>query len=81
MVSRSMILQCCLCIAWIKKIDVFVILCYQYYFYKGQIMADSKTTVKEMLEHMEEFVNERDWEQYHSPKNLAMGLAIGCNLS
>ncbi len=39
-------------------------------------MADDKTTVKEMLEHMEEFVRERDWEQFHSPKNLAMGLAI-----
>lgn len=39
-------------------------------------MADDKTTVKEMLAHMEEFVKERDWEQFHSPKNLAMGLAI-----
>jgi NTP pyrophosphatase (non-canonical NTP hydrolase) len=25
---------------------------------------------------MQQFVHERDWEQFHSPKNLSMGLAI-----
>lgn len=25
---------------------------------------------------MSRFVNERDWQQFHSPKNLAMGLAV-----
>ena len=25
---------------------------------------------------VEEFERERDWEQFHSPKNLAMGIAI-----
>ncbi len=39
-------------------------------------MPDNTTTIKEMLDRMADFVAERDWEQYHSPKNLAMGLAI-----
>jgi len=32
------------------------------------------------LEHLakclREFANERDWEQFHSPKNMAMALSI-----
>jgi len=27
---------------------------------------------------LREFVAERDWEQFHSPKNLAMALAVEC---
>lgn len=37
----------------------------------GRIM-DMKTLKKEVRK----FVKERDWEKYHSPKNLAMGLSI-----
>ncbi|GHD30026.1 nucleotide pyrophosphohydrolase [Halioglobus pacificus] len=29
----------------------------------------------ELLEHARQFAIERDWEQYHSPKNLSMALA------
>jgi dCTP diphosphatase len=38
-------------------------------------MPDSTTTVGELREIMRRFVSERDWEQFHSPKNLVMALA------
>jgi dCTP diphosphatase len=39
-------------------------------------MPDSTTTVAQLREAMGRFVAERDWEQFHSPKNLAMALAV-----
>lgn len=39
-------------------------------------MADQNTTIDELKKCYEQFVSERDWEQYHSPKNLAMSLAV-----
>jgi len=39
-------------------------------------MPDTSTTLQELKEAFARFVRERDWEQFHSPKNLAMGLAI-----
>ena len=39
-------------------------------------MADDKTTIKELKEYMADFVGQRDWQQFHSPKNLAIGMAI-----
>ena len=38
-------------------------------------MSDQTTTVAELREWMRRFVAERDWEQFHSPKNLVMGLS------
>lgn len=38
-------------------------------------MRDDQTTVAELRERVLAFVRERDWEQFHSPKNLSMGLA------
>jgi dCTP diphosphatase len=38
-------------------------------------MPDSTTTVARLREAMARFVAEREWEQFHSPKNLAMALA------
>lgn len=38
-------------------------------------MPDSTTTVAMLRQAMAHFVAERDWEQFHSPKNLAMALA------
>ncbi len=38
--------------------------------------ADSGTTVGELRETVRQFVQERDWKQFHSPKNLSMALAI-----
>ena len=39
-------------------------------------MPDATTTVAALRDAMRRFVAERDWEQFHSPKNLAMGLAV-----
>jgi dCTP diphosphatase len=39
-------------------------------------MDDSNTTLQDLKARMAEFVRERDWEQFHSPKNLAMSIAI-----
>ena len=39
-------------------------------------MADECTTVAELKQLVEEFVAERNWHQFHTPKNLAMALSI-----
>jgi dCTP diphosphatase len=39
-------------------------------------MTDDKTTVAELRQTIEEFVAQREWQPFHSPKNLAMSLAI-----
>jgi len=39
-------------------------------------MNDQTTTIADLKQLMQEFINERDWSQFHSPKNLAMSLAI-----
>ncbi len=39
-------------------------------------MTDDTTTVADLRATIATFVAERDWEQFHSPKNLAMSLAI-----
>lgn len=39
-------------------------------------MSDSQTTLQELKERMAAFVRERDWEQFHTPKNLSMSIAI-----
>jgi NTP pyrophosphatase (non-canonical NTP hydrolase) len=36
---------------------------------------DSNTTVADLKTRVLAFVRERDWEQFHSPKNLSMALA------
>ncbi len=38
-------------------------------------MTDARTTVAELRERVLAFARERDWEQFHSPKNLSMALA------
>lgn len=37
--------------------------------------TDTTTTVSELKARILAFVRERDWEQFHSPKNLSMALA------
>lgn len=37
--------------------------------------SDSETTVGELRAAWERFVDERDWRQFHWPKNLAMAVA------
>jgi dCTP diphosphatase len=39
-------------------------------------MPDSSTTVAELARAVAHFVAEREWERFHSPKNLAMALAV-----
>lgn len=39
-------------------------------------MSDSDTTVAQLRQLVEQFVHERDWHQFHTPKNLSMSLAI-----
>ena len=37
---------------------------------------DSHTTLADLKELVNKFVDDRDWEKYHSSKNLAMSIAI-----
>ena len=39
-------------------------------------MSDQTTSVQQLREAVRQFVSERAWEPFHSPKNLAMALAI-----
>lgn len=36
----------------------------------------SAKTLAEIQERLREFADERDWDQFHSPKNLSMALAV-----
>jgi len=38
-------------------------------------LTDSITTIAELKSRVLAFVRERDWEQFHAPKNLSMALA------
>lgn len=38
-------------------------------------MPDSTTSVAALKEAVRQFAAEREWERFHSPKNLSMGLA------
>jgi NTP pyrophosphatase (non-canonical NTP hydrolase) len=38
--------------------------------------TDSTTTVAQLRQLIADFVAERDWSQFHSPKNVSMALAI-----
>lgn len=40
------------------------------------LMEDPEITLQEIKARIKQFVRERDWEQYHSPKNLSMSIAI-----
>ena len=39
-------------------------------------MNDKDTTVAAMKGMVEKFVDQRDWQQFHDPKNLSMSIAI-----
>ena len=38
--------------------------------------SDESTTVQDLRQMVNEFVSEREWEKFHSPKNITMALAI-----
>ena len=39
-------------------------------------MPDASTTFEVLKDAVRRFVAEREWEKFHSPKNLVMGLAV-----
>lgn len=39
-------------------------------------MSDQTTTVEELRDVVRQFVDKRQWQPFHNPKNLAMSLAI-----
>jgi dCTP diphosphatase len=39
-------------------------------------MNDSITTIQELKEKFKKLVDDRDWAQFHSPKNIVMDIAI-----
>lgn len=39
-------------------------------------VSDSNTSVEDLKNEMRQFVADRDWRQFHSPKNLSMSIAI-----
>jgi NTP pyrophosphatase (non-canonical NTP hydrolase) len=43
---------------------------------RGSERTDKQTTVAELRDALRRFVDERQWRPYHTPKNLAMALAI-----
>jgi NTP pyrophosphatase (non-canonical NTP hydrolase) len=40
------------------------------------MMPDDETTIADLRRVVEQFVAEREWQPFHTPKNLAMALAI-----
>lgn len=39
-------------------------------------MTDQKTTINDLKKEVARFVKARNWEKFHSPKNLSMAIAI-----
>lgn len=40
------------------------------------ITDDAHTAIESLRKMVEQFVNEREWQKFHSPKNLSMALAV-----
>ena len=41
-----------------------------------RVTTDAETRVQDIRAMVERFVSERDWHQFHAPKNISMALAI-----
>ena len=39
-------------------------------------MNDNDTVINDLKKTVENFVDEREWRQFHNPKNLSMSIAI-----
>ena len=39
-------------------------------------MNDNKTVINDLKKTVKNFVDEREWRQFHNPKNLSMSIAI-----
>jgi NTP pyrophosphatase (non-canonical NTP hydrolase) len=40
------------------------------------MIKDDCTTIEDLKKNMRQFIKERNWEKFHSPKNLAMSISI-----
>lgn len=40
---------------------------------------DSKTTIEDLKQTIKRFMDERNWEQFHNPKDLAIGISTEAN--
>ena len=38
-------------------------------------MSDKTTTIESLKNDVKKYIEDRDWQQFHSPKNLSMGIA------
>ncbi len=43
---------------------------------KIMIVADQNTSLAKLKEEVRDFIEARDWDQFHTPKDLAIGLII-----
>src|SRR5437867_12787399 len=41
---------------------------------RGAANMDDQVSVRELKEHVRRFCEERDWDQFHGPKDLAIGI-------
>ena len=39
-------------------------------------MADGETTLAHLRQRVADFIHARDWEQYHTPRNLSVAIAV-----
>lgn len=44
------------------------------YYHKDKTM-DKKTTIEELKKQVKKFCEDRNWDQFHNPKDLAIGIA------
>lgn len=40
------------------------------------VRSDSKTTISELRQRVQKFIDDRDWSKYHNAKNLAASISI-----
>ena len=43
---------------------------------QSNMMSDKETSIWQLKARVQKFVDDRDWQKYHKPKNLAMSIAI-----
>jgi len=39
-------------------------------------LSDTETTISQLRERVQKFVDDREWRKYHNPKNLSMAIVI-----
>ena len=43
---------------------------------QSNMYSDKETSMLQLKKRVQKFIEDRDWEKYHKPKNLAMSIAI-----